>query len=202
MKITYKTNKSELTRLKQNKKVFLQFLPVLKLKQEQLQVELIHIKRHLKKSEDIYKKKVLNVLKNSSVFLDPLNIYDFLSICKPNQIEVIKKSVVGVSIPILKKIVFKNIFVNFFDAPCWLILIIDDLKLLIYKNIEIQIIRNQYSLINKELKKASQKVNLFEKVLIPDTETAIKRINIILGDEQVASVGRAKTAKNKAVKHS
>ena len=62
-----------------------------------------------------------------------------------------------------------------------------------------KIIQKQHILISKNLKKATQKVSLFEKVLIPDTQEAIKKINIILGDEQVASVGRAKSAKNKTV---
>lgn len=63
--------------------------------------------------------------------------------------------------------------------------------------VEILIAKKQYTVINKELKKATQKVNLFEKILIPDTKHAIKKINIFLGDEQVASVVRAKIAKNK-----
>jgi V/A-type H+-transporting ATPase subunit D len=63
----------------------------------------------------------------------------------------------------------------------------------------LQIIDKQYLLISKELKKATQKVNLFEKLLIPETKNAIKRINIVLGDEQVAAVGRAKTAKKKTI---
>lgn len=200
MKITYKANKSELTRLKQEKKIFLQFLPVLKLKQEQLQVELIRVKKRLKDTKQVYQENLSNVLKNASVFSDSFGIYDFSYMCKPKNIEIIKKSIVGVSIPILTNIVFKDIFINFFDSSYWFSFIFDELKLLVYKNVEIQIIKDQYFLIHQELKKASQKVNLFEKVLIPETEIAIKKINIILGDEQVASVGRAKIAKNKTFK--
>jgi V/A-type H+-transporting ATPase subunit D len=196
---TYKLNKSELTRLKQEEKIYEQFLPVLKLKQEQLQIEHIRIKKNFLLIESFYSKKKKNILRNASVFPDISNPYKINKILYPEKISISNKSLAGVFIPVLKKIEFKECLINFFDSPCWFILIIDDFKDLILKNIEIQIVRKQYQLIGKELKKATQKVNLFEKVLIPDTKQAIKKINIILGDEQVAAVGRAKIAKNKNI---
>ena len=40
-------------------------------------------------------------------------------------------------------------------------------------------------------------LNLFEKVKIPETKANIKRINVFLGDEQVAAVVRSKISKRK-----
>lgn len=197
---SYKLNKSELTRLKQEQKIYLQFLPVLKLKQEQLQIELIRIKRKYLSIKETYINKLKEISKNAAVLTDATSGHDILQILKPKTIHIIKKSIAGIYVPILKDVVFREYFINFFDAPCWITLIIFDLKLLIFKSIEIQVAQKQYNLINKELKKATQKVNLFEKVLIPNTKNAIKRINIILGDEQVAAVGRAKIAKNKTIR--
>ena len=42
-----------------------------------------------------------------------------------------------------------------------------------------------------------QRVNLFEKIMIPQDRDAIRRIRIKLGDEMAAAVGRAKIAKGK-----
>ena len=55
----------------------------------------------------------------------------------------------------------------------------------------------QHELISAALTKITQRVNLFEKVLIPDTQEAIRLIRIRLGEEQTAAVGRAKLAKAK-----
>ena len=63
--------------------------------------------------------------------------------------------------------------------------------------IETQVTKKQFSEISRELKKATQKVNLFEQVLIPQGKAAIRHIKIALGDEQVAAVGRGKLAKSK-----
>jgi len=202
MEKTYKLNKSELTRLKQEEKIFLQFLPVLKLKQEQLQIEQIKIKKKYSELKICYKELIDKAQEFTSVLPDISNPYKLDNLLYPHKISIIQKSVAGVYIPILNNVIFKEQEFNFFDAPLWFVLIISDLKSLAIKNIEIQIARKQYELINKELKKATQKVNLFEKVLIPETKNAIKRINIILGDEQVAAVGRAKIAKSKNVGNS
>ena len=45
--------------------------------------------------------------------------------------------------------------------------------------------------------RTTQRVNLFEKVKIPEAKEAIRIIRIKLGDEMTAAVGRAKIAKNK-----
>ena len=42
-----------------------------------------------------------------------------------------------------------------------------------------------------------QRVNLFEKVMIPNTQDNIRRIRIALGDQMTAGVARAKIAKAK-----
>ncbi|MCX5669743.1 MAG: hypothetical protein NTU94_00260, partial [Planctomycetota bacterium] len=42
-----------------------------------------------------------------------------------------------------------------------------------------------------------QRVNLFEKIKIPEAREAIRVIRIRLGDEMTAAVGRAKIAKAK-----
>jgi len=193
----YKLNKSELTSLKQEAKIYLQFLPVLKLKQEQLQMEQIRIKKKYISLKNVYDEKRSKVENNAEVLCDPNNPYKIEKFLRPKNIQVRYKSLAGVIIPVIESLVFETPEMIFFDAPYWLIFIIKDLKSLVTTSVEIKIVEKQYMLIQKELKKATQKVNLFEKVLIPETKQAIKRINIILGDEQVAAVGRAKIAKNK-----
>ena len=56
----------------------------------------------------------------------------------------------------------------------------------------------QRRLVAEELQRTSQRVNLFEKVKIPECREAIRVIKIALGDEQTAAVARGKIAKSRA----
>ena len=58
-------------------------------------------------------------------------------------------------------------------------------------------LKEEQKIIKRELKKAIQKVNLFEMMLIPDSKEAIKHIQIILGDEEISSVACAKMVKTR-----
>ena len=58
-------------------------------------------------------------------------------------------------------------------------------------------LRIQVELLGKELRTTSQRVNLFEKVKIPETKENIRRIGIYIGDQQTAAVVRGKIAKKK-----
>jgi len=61
-------------------------------------------------------------------------------------------------------------------------------------------LKEQLLLLGNELRVTTQRVNLFEKVKIPQTMGNIRKIQIYLGDQQTAAVVRGKMAKNKIVK--
>ena len=58
----------------------------------------------------------------------------------------------------------------------------------------------QVRLVAEELRTTSQRVNLFEKVKIPECVENIRVINVALGDEQTSSVARGKIAKGRQAK--
>jgi vacuolar-type H+-ATPase subunit D/Vma8 len=64
-------------------------------------------------------------------------------------------------------------------------------------DLEAEVLEEQVRLLSQELRTTSQRVNLFEKVKIPETKANIKKIGIFLGDEQVAAVVRSKISKKK-----
>ena len=69
---------------------------------------------------------------------------------------------------------------------------------LISLRLERRVLEKQYELLSKELRTTSQRVNLFEKVKIPESKDNIRKINIFLGDQQTSGVARSKLAKGKA----
>ena len=62
-------------------------------------------------------------------------------------------------------------------------------------DLEARVLDEQVRLLQQELRTTTQRVNLFEKVKIPETRANIKKITVYLGDQQVASVVRGKISK-------
>ena len=62
-------------------------------------------------------------------------------------------------------------------------------------DLEADVLEEQVRLLLLELRTTTQRVNLFEKVKIPETKANIKKISVYLGDQQVAAVVRGKISK-------
>jgi V/A-type H+-transporting ATPase subunit D len=195
----YKLNKSELTRLRREEKMYKQFLPVLKLKQEQLQIEQLKLKRELAKRKGDFEAAKTSAMAIVPLLAEPLAI-DVPAMVKATELVLGEKSIAGVKVPTLEKVVFPELEFSRFGTPPWVGRSLPRLRTFVRLHTELSVLERQYELVTRELRKATQKVNLFEKVLIPETKEAIKRIKIALGDEQVAAVGRGKIAKGKQVK--
>jgi len=64
-------------------------------------------------------------------------------------------------------------------------------------DLEAEVLDEQVRLLEAELRSTSQRVNLFEKVKIPETQENIKKISIYMADQQVNAVVRSKISKRK-----
>ena len=82
-------------------------------------------------------------------------------------------------------------------TPSWLEAGIELVKELLRSREGLRITLAQELVLEVELRKVTQRVNLFEKVMIPAARDAIRVIRIALAEEQTAAVGRAKIAKAK-----
>ena len=105
--------------------------------------------------------------------------------------------IAGVGVPSLRDIVFPDLDIPRFGLPPWTCRALPRLRELARQNAECLVLREKYARVGRELRKATQKVNLFEEVLIPETREAIRRIEVTLGDQEVAAVCRGKIAKAK-----
>jgi V/A-type H+/Na+-transporting ATPase subunit D len=197
MAAKYKLNKVDLTRLRREQKTYQQFLPVLKLKQEQLQAEQLKIRRELDaRRADLDAARqgwdsVLPLLSESLVI-------DLAELVRARELIIGSKTIAGVVVPTLESVRFSDVELSRFGTPAWVSLVLPRLRRYVRLHTEMGIIERQYELVTRELRRTTQKVNLFELVLIPEAKEGIRRIKIALGDLQVAAVGRAKVAKGKA----
>ncbi len=193
-----KLNKVELMRQRREVRTFQQFLPVLKLKQEQLQAEQLKIKRELERLQGDFERTRGGWQAILPLLAEPL-LFDLVELVRARELVVGSKTIAGVQVPTLETVRFSDVPISLFGTPAWVSRVLPRLRTYVRLHTEITIVRRQYELLNKELRRTTQKVNLFELVLIPEAKEAIRRIKIALGDLQVAAVGRAKIAKGKAV---
>ena len=106
-------------------------------------------------------------------------------------------NVAGVSIPTFESIDTEVKPVDPWATPAW----VDDALSVTTQILSLQceraVYEEQLRLVSIELQQTSQRVNLFEKVKIPECKEAIRVIKIALGDEQTAAVTRGKIAKGR-----
>ena len=176
-------------------KRFQRFLPMLQLKKMQLQAELHGIDAQIAE-KDARSREVQAALERwVRLFAEPV---DFAGLTRVSKVMLGESNVAGVSVPVFKEVVFERTALDLFLTPSWLDDALDTLEQLVQLQIEIRVLREQRSRIGEELRTTSQRVNLFEKVKIPEARDDIRVIKIFLGDQQTAGVARAKFAKGRA----
>jgi V/A-type H+-transporting ATPase subunit D len=106
-------------------------------------------------------------------------------------------NIAGVDIPVFERIEFEPVVYDPFVMPPWVDAAVRALTELARFDAEIMVLEEQVRLLSAELRITTQRVNLFEKVKIPETKENIRRIQIYIGDQQTAAVVRGKIAKNK-----
>ena len=81
--------------------------------------------------------------------------------------------------------------------PHWLVNLYLALKPILETQLNIERLTINLTRLSDATKKATQKVNLFSKVMIPEANEEIRRINLFLGDQEKAAVIRSKLVKRK-----
>lgn len=107
------------------------------------------------------------------------------------------ENVVGTRLPVLDDVMFEPVRYPLLGKPAWTEMLILRIQDAVKMEIEKEVLRHRIAVLEFALTKITQRVNLFEKVLIPGTEEKIKKIAVLLEDLQRASVVRSKIAKSK-----
>jgi V/A-type H+/Na+-transporting ATPase subunit D len=191
-----KLTKNELKKQKDSLKRFERYLPTLMLKKQQLQMMIRQVEAAVMEKQAERDKTFDDISQWIEVFGEES---DLDAMIKVESVDVDTGNIAGIDIPVFKNILFFPVEYDLFYTPPWIDRAVKVLKELITQDIEIGILKKQQELLNNELRITSQRVNLFEKVKIPETKENIKKIQIYLGDQQTAAVVRGKIAKNSLV---
>ncbi len=190
-----KLTKNELKTQKDALKMDNRYLPTLTLKKQQLQSEIRTIDEKAKAVRE--EKKVIE-----ADFERWIAVFGEKEAFKPGMVTVdnIKKgwgNIAGVKIPIYEGADFGRGDYDLYSTPLWVDLAADRMEKVLELDLQAEVLEEQVRLLSKELRVTTQRVNLFEKVKIPETKANIKKINVFLGDEQVSAVVRSKISKKK-----
>ena len=198
-----KLTKNEQKKQKDALKQFNRYLPTLQLKKQQLQTVIRQIEGEIEEYR-LAQQKLISSLQNWIAVFGENSSFDSLhSLDNLVKIDTIKKgkgNIAGVEIPVFEDLTFKDISYSLFEYPLWVDSGIEALKKASVYDARVKTLQEQIDLLNKELRTTSQRVNLFEKVKIPEAKENIRRIGIYLGDQQTSAVVRGKIAKKKLTK--
>lgn len=190
-----KLTKGELKRQRDALRQYHRYLPTLHLKKKQLQLE-IH-----RQAEALSEKRAQEgskrhdaaawgaLLSDASVDMRP-----WLSV---RQVATGIRNIAGVDIPVCTGIEFDPAEYDLFMTPPWIDHALDALRAIAALREEARILEQGLTALQAELRTTSQRVNLFEKVKIPEAQEAIRCIKIAIGDQMTNAVGRSKIAKAK-----
>ena len=197
-----KLTKNELKKQKDNLKQFERYLPTLQLKKQQLQSVIMKIRADLEQQETERVKMIgdlddwVAVFGENEIFEDGLKLDKLV---QPDRVVTKEENIAGVTIPAFEELTFKDIDYDVDEYPLWVDTAVFKLLEIARLDAICATLRKQTELLEAELRTTSQRVNLFEKVKIPEAKENIRVIQVYLGDQQTAAVVRGKISKKKLV---
>ena len=188
-----KLTKNELKKQKDALKMYQRYLPTLILKKQQLQMEIRLTELRLKE------------LHNEIRLLDEsyktwIAVFSEVNVFTPDILKIARLktghgNIAGVMIPVFEGAEFDVALYDLARTPLWLDTAVEKMKQALLLNLEAEVVEEQIRRLAHELRITTQRVNLFEKIKIPETKDNIKKIRVYLGDQQTSAVVRGKIAK-------
>lgn len=188
-------NKTQLTRESRQLDTYERFLPSLDLKRKQLIAERNKARRDVAVLRDEIREveqscgEVIPMAADTRLNLD--------NIVTVRHVELSQENLVGLKLPVLVDVKVNRIGHSFLARPHWIDALGDLIEKLLNMKLRMQVLEQRLQILELAVKKTTQRVNLFDKVLIPRTRDNIRRIQIQLSDAEKAAVVNAKIAKRK-----
>ena len=193
-----KLTKNELKVQKDRLKQFQRYLPTLQLKKQQLQSVVMQVNAQLEQVERERRAAVDGLDDWVAVFAenDSFPVDKRLdTLVRPQHVECGEENIAGVTVPVFQELTFEDIQYDVADYPLWVDTAAVRLREIAGLDAMAKTLRQRVTLLERELRATAQRVNLFEKVKIPEAKENIRVIGIYLGDQQTSAVVRGKIAR-------
>ena len=193
-----KLSKNELARQRSNLKLYGKLLPSLDLKRRQLTVELGKARKELEETRaavDALETKI-----GEELPMIAFTEIDVAGLVTMEAFELGEENVVGTRLPVLERIDCKVADYSTLGKPAWVDVLVERLRDAAEQRTRVQVAEERVRLLQQAVRRTTQRVNLFERILIPQSKEAIKRIMIYLGDQERSAVANSKLTKAKIKK--
>ena len=190
-----KLTKNELKVQKDALKMYQRYLPTLMLKKQQLQAEI----RIIEAKAKAVRREREELLKGFNSWIAVFSEEDAFpkDVITVSNIRKGEGNIAGVAIPVYEGADFHRGDYDLYETPIWVDIAANHMERMMSLDLEAQVLDEQVRLLEQELQSTSQRVNLFEKVKIPETKANIKKISVYMADQQVSAVVRSKISKRK-----
>ena len=188
-------SKNELARQRNDLKLFQKLLPSLDLKRRQLTVELNKSRRELEETRE-----AVDALETKIGAELPMLAYSEIEVgglVSMTAFELGEENVVGVRLPVLERIDCTIADYSLLGKPAWVDVLVERLRDTAEQRTRVQVAEERVRLLEQAVRRTTQRVNLFDRILIPHAKEAIKRIMIYLGDQERSAVANSKLTKAK-----
>lgn len=195
-----KLTKNELKVQKDRLKQFQRYLPTLQLKKQQLQAVVMQAAAQLEQVERQRQAAVAGLDDWVAVFAENDSFPPdkrLETLVRPRSVVCGQENIAGVTVPVFQELAFEDIRYDVADYPLWVDTAAVRLREIAGLDAMAKTLRQRVTLLERELRATAQRVNLFEKVKIPEAKENIRVIGIYLGDQQTSAVVRGKIAKKK-----
>lgn len=195
-----KLTKNELKVQKDRLKQFQRYLPTLQLKKQQLQAVVMQVTAQLEQVEQQRRAAVAGLDDWVAVFAENDSFpadRRLETLIRPRSVVCGQENIAGVTVPVFQELTFEDICYDVADYPLWVDTAAVRLREIAALDAMAKTLRRRVELLEQELRSTAQRVNLFEKVKIPEAKENIRVIGIYLGDQQTSAVVRGKIAKKK-----
>lgn len=190
-----KLNKGELSHQREQLRLLERLLPSLDLKRRQLTVQREKERTRLRGIEgqrDTLRQRIaeeLPMLADTGV--------DLQGLVQVIGLELGEENVVAVRLPTLTTVRFERRHYSALARPFWVDIASERLEAACRLELEVKIAEERMRRVEAAVRRVTQRVNLFERVLIPRARDAIARIRLHLGESERAAVVQAKLSKAK-----
>jgi V/A-type H+-transporting ATPase subunit D len=196
--MTLALNKSSLKQQHDQLGLFRKFLPSLDLKRQQLLAELKKAQaEHAELRQEATRldqelEKLYPLLGSST-----LATRDLSKLVRVEALELGIENVAGEKLPALRALKISVLPYSTLATPFWVDLFVDALRRTAELRARMDVQTRRVAALQAAGRRVTQRVNLFDKVLIPESQKNIQRIRIFLADQERSAVVRSKIAKSK-----
>mgnify|MGYP000156216082 CR=1 FL=1 len=188
-------NKTDLHKQRTQLTMYQQFLPSLDLKRQHL-LALIAASKNLIKQKKAHVAKLISQSGEGLPMLANQEI-ELSGLLKVQNVTLGEENILGVKLPVLMSVSWHVRDYALLAKPHWVDVLVVQLRQVAELKIQLQVEEERKRRLDSATRRTAQRVNLFEKVMIPSTKQHIKKIHIFLADTERGDVVRSKIAKGK-----